>query len=585
MDNMFTIEINPVPQFTIELNEQGPQGLRGPQGLQGLQGPMGPQGPKGDRGPEGPAGGTSFGLRGDYSTHYGIEYCQYGLIDNPVGTKDIIVKAGMMLCVPGAETKTTIASDINYTVSATSDVTIFYANGSILEVDKIEYSTEEPEGLESGMLAWWNPEAGKWKFKSNDTGNVWRELNATPLADIRIDNGVINRIDYIGYRILNDDIYAIKSEVDNELLDKANISSVLNNSQITNCLLEVPQNIKLELNNGVLTLKAGSKVIVPNGVGVFDEITITSDLTYTYPTGSEGANILFFYQTDGRLRYFNETGGQVTSGSTQPSGTYRCWYDTTNNLIKHTDGTGTWADTYLSFPICSSVSPATPTDANIDQVFNGLGYIGSTVWVDKGVKGLIPNGRNEDGTLNNIEFIATNVRTANIQNGTRILVLGTTVLGAYLDTQYNEKHNVVENNNGILQGVLHFGKVVVLDNKITSFQTKLPFRAVDYNDAVLKDNLSEVFAITETYVNGTSGYNVYSNGFCEQWGKQAEGTVTLLKPYKDINYNILATAYNSESDYETSISTVTQSSFNITLDPGGSQTAQSAYWRTIGYIL
>lgn len=224
MDNMFTIEINPVPQFTIELNEQGPQGLRGPQGLQGVQGPIGPQGPKGDRGPEGPAGGTSFGLRGDYSTHYGIEYCQYGLIDNPVGTKNIVVKAGMMLCVPGVDTKTTIGSDINYTVSALSDVTIFYANGSLLEVDEIEYSTEEPDGLDSGMLAWWNPEVGKWQFKSNDTGNVWRELNATPLADIRIDNGIINRIDYIGYRILNDDIYAIKSEVDTELANKANLA-------------------------------------------------------------------------------------------------------------------------------------------------------------------------------------------------------------------------------------------------------------------------------------------------------------------------------------------------------------------------
>ena len=41
----------------------------------------------------------------------------------------------------------------------------------------------------------------------------------------------------------------------------------------TNCLTEIPQDITLELNNGTLTLKAGSKVYVPNGSGVFDVVT------------------------------------------------------------------------------------------------------------------------------------------------------------------------------------------------------------------------------------------------------------------------------------------------------------------------
>lgn len=39
----------------------------------------------------------------------------------------------------------------------------------------------------------------------------------------------------------------------------------------TNRILEIPQDIKLELNNGTLTLKAGSKVYVPNGPGVFNK--------------------------------------------------------------------------------------------------------------------------------------------------------------------------------------------------------------------------------------------------------------------------------------------------------------------------
>lgn len=53
--------------------------------------------------------------------------------------------------------------------------------------------------------------------------------------------------------------------------------------------------------------------------------------------------------------------------------------------------------------------------------------------------------------------------------------------------------------------------------------------------------------ITETYVNGTSGYRLYSDGWCEQWGKteySVDGqTVTLLKPMKDVNYNVSVTIF------------------------------------------
>lgn len=50
----FTVELNPIEEFSIQLNEQGPRGPKGdkgdigPQGIQGPVGPQGPQGPKGD---------------------------------------------------------------------------------------------------------------------------------------------------------------------------------------------------------------------------------------------------------------------------------------------------------------------------------------------------------------------------------------------------------------------------------------------------------------------------------------------------------------------------------------------------------
>lgn len=57
--------------------------------------------------------------------------------------------------------------------------------------------------------------------------------------------------------------------------------------------------------------------------------------------------------------------------------------------------------------------------------------------------------------------------------------------------------------------------------------------------------------IVETYVNGTSGYRLYSDGYCEQWGiattlTTGAATITLLKSYVDTNYARLLTIGNRE---------------------------------------
>ena len=43
--------------------------------------------------------------------------------------------------------------------------------------------------------------------------------------------------------------------------------------------------------------------------------------------------------------------------------------------------------------------------------------------------------------------------------------------------------------------------------------------------------------VIETYQNGKSGYRIYSDGYCEQWGYiDVPGTFTFLKTFKDTNY-------------------------------------------------
>ena len=85
--------------------------------------------------------------------------------------------------------------------------------------------------------------------------------------------------------------------------------------------------------------------------------------------------------------------------------------------------------------------------------------------------------------------------------------------------------------------------------------------------------------IVETYVNGTSGYNLYSNNYCEQWGVATTTTVMLLKPYRDTSYNISMTQMPG-SVYAANPTDIAVNSFGYTQY----QKIWNAFWRTSGYI-
>jgi hypothetical protein len=353
----------------------------------------------------------------------------------------------------------------------------------------------------------------------------------------------------------------------------------LNKQQITNCILEVPQRIKLELNNGVLTLKAGSEVIVPNGFeadGVtpkFDYVTVESDASISNRTTN--TKEMLFYSIDTQIANLLWL-SDISSGTTQPTGhQYMIWYDTANNLCKFTQNSGVTWEKY-SLPV-SLVTVSSTQITSIDQIFNGFGYIGSTIWVDKGVKVLIPNGRNEDGTLNNIEattdriLTCTNTYDFNGENTYKIRLLAdgyVDLIQGYssywlhgrkatiapkqyahlLDTDTNRWYNCTNTTwdlTGFYCCEVSLPCYVDGSGKITSFQPKQPFRAIDWNE------FSNTPHITETYVNGTSWYRVYSDGWCEQGGRTSRSNygsipITFLKPFINTDYTIITTHTNLE---------------------------------------
>ncbi len=262
---------------------------------------------------------------------------------------------------------------------------------------------------------------------------------------------------------------------------------------ITNCITEIPQDIKLELNNGTLTLKAGSKVYVPNGVGVFDEITVAADvildssLTSTY---SNGDYLWFYNPILNKIQGGNNVYNQCQSG-TYDGAQYCMFYDTTNNIIKYTTNSGTtWENGYsLPFTLTTLTNGTGVTSS--DQVFNGFGYIGSTVFALPGVKGLIPNGRNSDGSLKNIELTLSSVTTTTIDSNWQRQTIFVYENGRIMwypleagEIRYDEDKNIwidtrQPHGYSLIMPLAH---TMATDGKITSFSSKLQFRAVDYSD-------------------------------------------------------------------------------------------------------
>ena len=109
-----------------------------------------------------------------------------------------------------------------------------------------------------------------------------------------------------------------------------------------------------------------------------------------------------------------------------------------------------------------------------------------------------------------------------------------------------------------------------------------------YGMHVNKGELTEVNPMITSYVNGTSGYNIWANGYCEQWGYVAtiNSTVALVKTYADTNYNIVAGSYTHEvtCGYVPRVRDITISSFAFSQDSFSATGTLSVYWKTSGYL-
>jgi len=359
-------------------------------------------------------------------------------------------------------------------------------------------------------------------------------------------------------------------KVQSDLIEFQN--SILNKTQITNCITEIPQRIKLDITNGILTFKAGTAVIIPKGLEVdgvtpkFDYVTFENDSSYSSGVASAQKRALIYRLNDGTITDWYVP--NIYSGSGAPSSTQAgsLWFDTANNQY-YSKLEGTWQITNdYSLPLGFFEWDGSKWTSNYD-VFNGLGYIGSTVFVDKGVKYITPNGRNEDGSLNNIEHINEKMRfclsTATGKNmfcalepdyfseDNIILYDGydyieseeqpqdSSVYTLWYQPSANlmKYHSTVNSSwNMVYSSVI--GYYDRTNGAISNFRPKLPFRALDYNEKV---QISSWAMPSNKYIDltlGASGssYTAPANGLF--WAGGSKGSVRLLNDALSVSSNL-----------------------------------------------
>lgn len=357
-----------------------------------------------------------------------------------------------------------------------------------------------------------------------------------------------------------DNIYAevtnIKEESEKLLSDTSVLVEegkkvFLNHSVLSNCILNLPHRIKYTLENSILVIKAGSIVMIPYGM---------EDLSADYPIGTlflnenlrvydiqftedvsqgnkffvwvelqndiplseisadaTGTYFLMFGQsawmTEPKLDYI--VADSIFSGDSAPatSSTNSIWYDTVNNQIKTSADLGvSWAVTNNALPFMR-INISSGVVTSVLNVFNGIGYIGKTLWVDKDVKGLIPNGRNEDGSLKSIEYTtdkfifhncdSTGIRYALLtpfeENGANITDLSTDDFQAAYDKWSNYISDVTSGEN--LCG-LELARLNVSESslKIEAFNSERPVKlpTIDNIDGVWNYKWYQVHSSTST---------------------------------------------------------------------------------------
>lgn len=182
----------------------------------------------------------------------------------------------------------------------------------------------------------------------------------------------------------------------------------------TNCITRIPQHIDIELIDGLLHVYEGTTIYIPNGKkedgsNKFDTYVLPNEIVINGNyTNLEGL-ILFFLDVTTKTGFQYRPLNLTYSGDSDPQTQGTTYYNTETNIINSNNINGKAYP--VSLPICICNIKNNKIES-IYQVFNGFGFIGSTVFITPGIEALIPDGIDGDGQLENIFYKSNSILMA-----------------------------------------------------------------------------------------------------------------------------------------------------------------------------
>lgn len=343
-------------------------------------------------------------------------------------------------------------------------------------------------------------------------------------------------------------------------------NNALNKNTITDCIIGNLNNITVSKVGGLVTLRANSKVYLPNGTTT--EITIPSDiqLPSSQTFAANRTYLLYGVSYDNGTTVTSLRRNLVSnSGSgSDATGFTGEYYNIDSNsadyqTIKlYTNGTpakpsGQNYDILLTFPIAFITADENGNVNSISQIqeFDTFGFIGSVAVLYPGVTYLVPNGTNLDGTLKNYNVTNNALKLADVSASpsnaaNRYVMLrysaGTTSIGiisqSNLNTTssayfYDEEHNFYVQRSDNTQLTWAYGCSIETETTapyaIKRLKANPPFRAVNYYDIRSKwvnSSLQQVSSDTEISAGGYLQYSLSS--YLPQDGNVYEVMVSLI---------------------------------------------------------
>ena len=302
------------------------------------------------------------------------------------------------------------------------------------------------------------------------------------------------------------------------------------NGTISNCILEIPQNLNVSIASNVVTLASGSVITLTGST--YATYTLTAAQTYTIPNTLADGKYYLFTNSSGVIQAPIAVSDVVSISSLPTSGNY-CYLTSDKLIYQYSSG---WSATSLAYPIAmidveSGVASFTKDSNGNDMIFNGAGFIGHHAFVYPNVKALRPDGFNADGTLKSIEInrssltiieIATSAEVFGFTSNTNIrgngygasysevdeLPTERTTVFIYLKSE-NKMYEWTSNSGYVQNNFVYFLSATKAGSTVTDFTIRHPVRlaTIEMLDKVqgqVDTNTSDIANKQDTLVSGTS---------------------------------------------------------------------------------